>query len=94
VLDAQAALLRAERARVLAALRALPGLTAFDSAANFILIKVADPDGVFARLKARGILIKNPSRMHPLLAGCLRITVGAPQENDALLAALTESLRS
>ena len=94
VLDAQAALLRAERARVLAALRALPGVTAFDSAANFILLRVADPDGVFAHLKARGILIKNPSRMHPLLAGCLRITVGAPQENDALLAALTESLRT
>ena len=44
-------------------------------------------------LKARGILIKNVSRQHPLLAGCLRVTVGAPQENDAFLAALTESLR-
>ena len=94
VLDAQAALLRGERARLLAALRALPGvITAHDSAANFMLLKVADPDAAFARLKARGILVKNVARQHPLLAGCLRVTVGASQENDAFLAALTESLR-
>ncbi|GMV58325.1 MAG: histidinol-phosphate aminotransferase [Betaproteobacteria bacterium] len=92
VLDAQAAEVRAERARLLAALRALPGVTAFDSAANFILFRVADPDGVFAGLKARGILIKNVARMHPLLAGCLRTTVGTPQENDAFLDALKASL--
>jgi histidinol-phosphate aminotransferase len=92
VLDAQAADIRAERARLLAALRALPGVTAFDSAANFILFRVADPDAVFAGLKARGILIKNVARMHPLLAGCLRTTVGTRQENDAFLDALKASL--
>jgi histidinol-phosphate aminotransferase len=92
VLDAQAAEVRAERARLLAALRALPGVTAFDSAANFILFHVADPDAVFAGLKASGILIKNVARMHPLLAGCLRTTVGTPQENDAFLDALRASL--
>lgn len=94
VLDAQAALLRGERTRLRDALRVLPGvITVHDSAANFMLLEVADPDAVFARLKARGILIKNVARQHPLLAGCLRVTVGAPQENDAFLAALTESLR-
>jgi histidinol-phosphate aminotransferase len=92
VLDAQAAQVRAERTRLLAALRTLAGVTAFDSAANFILFRVADPDAVFAGLKARGILIKNVSRMHPLLAGCLRTTVGTPQENDAFLDALKASL--
>lgn len=92
VLDAQAAEVRAERTRLLAALRAIPGLTAFDSAANFILFRVADPDAVFAGLKARGILIKNVARMHPLLAGCLRTTVGTPQENDAFVDALKASL--
>jgi histidinol-phosphate aminotransferase len=94
VLDAQAALLRAERARLLAALRGLPGVTAFDTAANFILLRVSDPDRVFADLKRQGILIKNVSRMHPLLAGCLRTTVGAPQENDAFVAALSAALTS
>jgi histidinol-phosphate aminotransferase len=93
VLDAQAADVRAERARLLVLLRALPGVTAFDSAANFILVRVVDPDAVFAELKTRGILIKNVSRMHPLLAGCLRTTVGTPQENDAFLAALKASLQ-
>ena len=92
LLDGQAATLRAERARVLAALRALPGVTAFDSAANFILFRVADADAAFAGLKQRGILIKNVARMHPLLANCLRTTVGTPQENDAFLAALAANL--
>ncbi|MEW5880683.1 MAG: histidinol-phosphate transaminase [Pseudomonadota bacterium] len=92
VFDAQAADVRSERARLLAALRAAPGVTAFDSDANFILFRVADPDRVFAGLKARGILIKNVARMHPLLAGCLRVTVGTPHENDAFLDALKASL--
>jgi histidinol-phosphate aminotransferase len=92
-LDDQAARIRRERARVLAALRGIPGVTAFDSAANFILIRVPDADRIFAGLKARGILIKNVSRMHALLAGCLRTTVGTAEENDAFLAALAASLR-
>jgi histidinol-phosphate aminotransferase len=91
--DEQAARIRRERSRVQAALRAMPGVTAFESAANFILLRVADADRVFAGLKARGILIKNVSRMHPLLAGCLRTTIGTPPENDAFLAALEASLR-
>jgi histidinol-phosphate aminotransferase len=103
VLDAQAALLRSERSRVFSALAALPGIEAFESAANFILFRVADRsasganepaagDRVFAGLKERGILIKNVARMHPLLAGCLRTTIGTPQENDAFLAALSSTL--
>jgi histidinol-phosphate aminotransferase len=67
-------------------------VTAFDSAANFILFRVADADGVFARLKEQRILIKNVGRMHALLAGCLRVTVGTPEENRAFLAALAASL--
>lgn len=92
VLDEQAAVLRAERDRLLAALRALPGVTAFDSAANFILFRVADADRVFDALKAQRVLIKHVGRMHPLLAGCLRVTVGTPEENRAFLAALSASL--
>jgi histidinol-phosphate aminotransferase len=94
LLDAQAATLREERSRLMSALRALPGVTAFDSAANFILFRVAAADAVFAGLKERGILIKNVSRMHPRLAGCLRTTVGTRQENDAFLDALQACLAS
>jgi len=92
VLEAQAAAIRAERARLAGALRALAGVTVFESAANFILMRVADPDRVFGALQRRGILVKNVSASHPLLAGCLRATVGTPQENDAFLRALEASL--
>ena len=92
LLDEQAAALRAERAVLIKALQALPGVTAFDSAANFVLFRVVDADRVFAGVKRRGILIKNVSRMHPLLAGCLRTTVGTPAENAAFVDALKASL--
>lgn len=91
VLNAQAALLRAERTRLAAALARLPGLTVFPSDANFILVRVAadkgGADGVFAKLLGRKVLIKNVGKMHPLLQNCLRITVSTPEENTLLLAA-------
>ena len=43
-------------------------------------------------MKNRKVLVKNVSTMHPLLANCLRLTVGTPQENTLMLAALKESL--
>jgi histidinol-phosphate aminotransferase len=88
VLGQQASVIRSERGRLLGALRGLPGVTAFDSDANFILLRVSDPDRLFAGLRTRGILVKNVAGSHPLLWGCLRVTVGTPQENDALLQAL------
>jgi len=69
-------------------LRAHRGVTAFDSAANFVLFRVADADRLFAGLRRRGILVKCVSESHPLLAGCLRVTVGTPQENDAFVQAV------
>jgi len=96
LLDGQAAELRGERSRLLARLRQIPGVTAFDSAANFILFRVggdsAAADRVFAELKSRRILIKNRAHVHPLLAGCLRVTVGTAAENDAFIAALASSI--
>lgn len=88
----QAAAIRAERARLLQALAAIPGVQPFPSEANMILVRVPDATKAFAGLRARGVLVKNVSTMHPLLAGCLRLTVGTPAENDALLAALPPSL--
>lgn len=92
VLDEQAAAIRAERARLLAALRAVPGVEAFDSEANFILFRVSDAAGVFDRLRGRGVLIKKLDGAHALLRGCLRVTVGTPAETGAFLGALKESL--
>jgi histidinol-phosphate aminotransferase len=96
LLEGQAAILRAERGRLLARLRAMAGVDAYDSAANFILFRVnggsVGADRVFAQLRSRGILIRNRTHAHPLLEGCLRVTVGTPAENDAFIAALAASL--
>lgn len=89
----QAAVIRAERARVFAALSALTGVTPFPSEANMVLARVPQAARVFAGLKARGVLVKNVSALHPLLADCLRITIGTPDENGQMLAALTAALQ-
>ena len=85
----QAATIRAERGRLAAALARLPGVTVFETQTNFLLARVPDADRLYDGLKQRRILVKNVHGWHPLLANCLRITVGTPRENDALLAALT-----
>ena len=55
-------------------------------------VRVPDAAKAFDGLKAHKVLVKNISKMHPLLAECLRLTVGTPAENDQLLAALKVSL--
>jgi len=92
VFAVQALDIRAQRAMLLEAFGKLPGVHAWNSDANMILIRVPDAQKVFDGLKARGVLIKNVSKMHPLLAQCLRVTVGTTDENTRLLAALKESL--
>jgi histidinol-phosphate aminotransferase len=88
LLDEWAATLRAERARLEAAIAELPGVTVFPTRTNFVLARVPDAPRWFDALRAAGILVKNRHGVHPALANCLRITVGTPAENDALLAAL------
>jgi len=92
VLEAQAARLRADRDALSAALAALPGVTAFPSRANFVLVRVPDGPRTAATMRERGVLIKDVGRMSPLLADCLRLTVGTPDENAAMLDALRASL--
>jgi histidinol-phosphate aminotransferase len=84
----QAAAIRAERARLVAALTTLPGVTAFPTQTNFVLARVPDADRWFAALRDGGILVKNRHGVHPLLSHCLRITIGTPAENGELIAAL------
>jgi histidinol-phosphate aminotransferase len=77
VLSAQSAVIKSERARLLAALRAGRGLVVYPSDANFVLFRVAGAARVFDGLS------------HPMLADCLRVTVGTPAENAKFLDALT-----
>ncbi len=92
VFAAQALELRAQRTLLLAALALLPGVQVYPSDANMILLRVPDAQQTFNGMKARQVLIKNVSKMHPLLANCLRLTVGTADENQRMLAALQESL--
>lgn len=77
-----------ERVRVAKALQESPSvLRVYPSDANFLLVKVTDPDGLYAHLIERKIIVRNRSRV-PGCEGCLRITIGTPSENDRLLRAL------
>ena len=94
VFDAQAEAIRAGRARLFAALEAMEGVHPYPSQANFVLVRLSPGRAVplFEGLKARGILVKRLHGVHPLLADCLRLTVGTPEENDRLLSAMAELL--
>ena len=94
VLDAQAADIVAQRSALAQAMSELPGVTVYPSAANFLLIRVANAELVFAKLLEQKILVKNVGKMHNLLDGCLRITVSTQAENALFLAALAASLSS
>jgi histidinol-phosphate aminotransferase len=89
---AQAEVLRSERAKLQVALKAIPGTTPFPSEANMILVRVPDSARCFEGMKARGVLVKHIAGLHPLLANCLRLTVGTPEENVLMIDALKASL--
>jgi histidinol-phosphate aminotransferase len=92
VFEAQAKQIREERHRILMGLGRLAGVKAWPSDANMILVRVPDAAKTFEGMKSRGILVKNVSKMHELLANCLRLTVGTTDENARMLAALEASL--
>ncbi len=69
-------------------LRTLPYVRkVFPSDANFLLLRVDDPLSVYRYLMQNGIIVRNRHSVS-LCAGCLRITIGSPSENDALLSAM------
>jgi histidinol-phosphate aminotransferase len=88
VFNAQAAQLKVQRDVLFTALQGMKGVQPFSSEANFVLAKVPNAAVWFDALKAQGILIKNVSGMSPLLADCLRLTVGSEAENQQLIQAL------
>lgn len=80
-----------ERARLYAAMRALPDLTVYPSETNFLLFRVANADRIFTKLQTHGLLIKNlhpPNEPNHPLTNCLRVTIGTPPENNQFLTAL------
>jgi histidinol-phosphate aminotransferase len=94
----QAATIRAERTRLTQGLQGIAGATPYPSDANMVLVRWSGGDAqaqaVFEGLKARKVLVKNVSKMHPLLSACLRLTVGSPEENTLLLDALRDLARA
>jgi histidinol-phosphate aminotransferase len=89
VLEEQAARIRSERASLGQSLKALKGVTVFPSEANFFLIRVPDADRTYEALKQQNVLVRN---LNPGLRDCLRVTVGTPDENRILIAAMKEAL--
>ena len=61
----------------------------YPSDANFVLVKVDDPNAIYNALVKQGVIVRNRHAVS-LCAGCLRITVGTPAENEALLEALNK----
>jgi histidinol-phosphate aminotransferase len=74
-----------ERDRLSAALVGLPQiLEVYPSDANFILTKTIDAKGIYNHLVEKGIIVRDRSKVE-LCNGCLRITVGTPEENVTLV---------
>lgn len=82
--------LKNERERMFAELQSIRRLNAFQSQANFITIRVPDADTLYQTLKDNRILVKKLHGSHPLLAQCIRITIGSPVQNNAVLAVIKQ----
>lgn len=63
----------------------------YSSDANFLMVRFENPDEVYERLLAGGVIVRNRSKVSGC-EGCLRITVGTPVENDRLLRLLSSSV--
>ncbi len=85
----QAARIRKQRGRVFSALTEA-GWECFPSDANFILFRSSGRSAgeVYRSLLEQGVLIKNLDGSQPGLEGCLRVSIGTPEENDRFLAAI------
>ena len=84
----RAATLRAERARVAAALTGSHGvLKVWPSDANFLLVEFQDAAAILQRTHAAGLLVRD-MRAAAGLARALRISIGSPEQNDWLLASV------
>ena len=86
--DAQIAEIVSERGRVLEGLAKNPVIRKIHPTdANFVLVEVDEPRTIYDRLIGAGIIVRDRSRIKGC-EGCLRITIGTPEENDRLLETL------
>ena len=86
----QVAMIVDERERLFAGLDSIEGLKPVQSQANFMVVRSCiDPRIVFAELLEKDILIRDVSG-YPMLKDYFRVSIGTPEENAALLAALRE----
>ena len=92
--DEQTQAICKHREQVYCQLNELDGITAYPSAANFILFKTRQglADSVYAEIKRQGVLIKNLNPQGGLLQDCLRVTIGTSEENQAFISALKHGL--
>ena len=81
-----------ERDRLIGELEQMEGVRVFPSDANFLLVQVDQADVVWQKMLERGVLVRDFSKA-PFVEGCLRLSVGTPKENNALLKALRKSLK-
>jgi len=95
-LDQQAEHIRGQREVLLQQIAKQKGLHVFPSQANFILFRVLNRNAndVFESIKQSGVLIKNMKADTGLLSNCLRVTVGTPDENRALISALMKAMKN
>jgi len=92
VLLQQAEQIKLDRAWLYERLVGTVDVHAYPSEANFILFRVGQATKVFEGLKQRGVLIKNLNGGHPALIDCLRVTVGTPEQNEAFVVALQDTI--
>ncbi|HET9730114.1 MAG TPA: histidinol-phosphate transaminase [Acidimicrobiia bacterium] len=91
-MEQRVATLVEERGRVFAALAGTDGVEVSPSGANFLLFRVdGDAHALWKALLAQDVLVRDFSSW-PRVEGCLRVTIGTPEENDRFLAALREAL--
>ena len=87
-------LIVSERERLAGLLSSISNVEVFQSAANFLLIRTPmQAQDLFEELHKQDILVRDVSK-YPMLARCVRVSVGAPEENDRLVEALSNSVTS
>ena len=80
-----------ERTNLISALGSLPLIKKiYPTDANFVLVKVDDANGLYNYLVEQGVIVRNRTNIS-LCMGCLRITVGTPHENEALIESLKKA---
>lgn len=90
---AHVAQVRSERARLADALRALPGVRrVYPSQGNFLLVRFDDAETAYGSLLAAGVVVRD-QRAAPQLGDALRISIGTPDENARVVAALSRCAR-